>query len=67
MAVPKQKKSRAKTRSRRAQNLKFKKPTVNVCPVCETPVRPHHICENCGYYNSEPVLAAEGYSELQEG
>ena len=66
MAVPKQKTSRAKTRSRRAQNLKFKKPTVSVCPVCETPIRPHHICETCGYYKDEPVLVADGYSELNE-
>ena len=66
MAVPKQKTSRAKTRSRRAQNLKFKKPSVGKCPVCETPIRPHHICENCGFYKQEPVLAAEGYSENNE-
>ena len=66
MAVPKQKKSRAKTRSRRAQNLKFNKPTVSICPICERHVKPHHICEVCGYYKNEPVLVADGYSEYPE-
>ena len=66
MAVPKQKKSKSKSRSRNAQNIKFTKPNVQGCPICGSPIRPHHICEECGYYKKDPVLPADGYSEYKE-
>ncbi len=65
MAVPKRKRSVSKTRSQKAQNMKFAYPTVQPCPVCNTPTRPHHICVYCGYYKNAPVLPAEGYSEFK--
>ncbi len=66
MAVPKQKKSRSKSRSRNAQNIKFARPNVQGCVNCGTPVRPHHVCEECGYFKDSPVLPADGYSEYPE-
>ncbi len=66
MAVPKQKKSKAKSKSRNAQNIKFAKPNIQGCPNCGATIRPHHICEECGYYKAAPVLPADGYSEYSE-
>lgn len=66
MAVPKQKTSKAKTRSRKAANMKFRYPTVQACPICETPSQPHRVCSYCGYYKNTPVVPAEGFSKYAE-
>lgn len=56
MAVPKRKKSKSKTASRKAQNMK--KPTAHAssCAQCSAPKQPHHACPSCGYYNGRQVL-----------
>ncbi len=64
MAVPKHKKCVSRTRSRKAQNVKFQHPTVQACPICGTPARPHRVCVYCGHYKNEPVVVAEGYTEF---
>ena len=50
MAVPKQKQSHA--------------PTINECPQCHSPRRPHRVCPNCGTYAGREVIAA---TESDEG
>ena len=55
MAVPKQKQSHARTAQRRAQH-KITAPTVNGCPQCRQPRRPHRVCPHCGFYGGREVV-----------
>ncbi len=55
MAVPKRKTSKAR-RDKRRTHYKAEMPTVSVCSNCGAPIRPHHVCEKCGYYNKTQVI-----------
>lgn len=59
MAVPKNKKSKMKKRSRRAQAYKLDRVTTTTCPNCGEPVMPHRVCKSCGYYGGKEVLDIE--------
>lgn len=56
MAVPKQKQSHARTNKRRSQH-KAARPTVNECPTCHSPRRPHRVCPVCGSYAGREVVS----------
>lgn len=56
MAVPKKRKSQAKTRSRRAQHDKLPTIQLNRCPNCYAPRRPHRACPECGVYRDEQIV-----------
>lgn len=56
MAVPKRKKGRAKTHSRRSANSTVVVPAVSECPQCHAPKLPHRVCPECGYYNGREVV-----------
>jgi len=58
MAVPKQRKSRRRTRNRRAQ-FKTSAPTYATCSRCHEPVRPHHVCANCGHYKGRIAVEVD--------
>ena len=60
MAVPKRKKSKAKSRSRRANYLRMTKPSLSTCSSCGSPRPSHTICPTCGYYKNKIVVT---YSE----
>ena len=57
MAVPKQKQSHARTSKRRATH-KAATPTLNACPTCHSPRRPHRVCPVCGTYAGREVVTA---------
>lgn len=59
MPVPKQKKGRAKTHSRRSANMKISAPAKSTCPRCGAVKLPHHVCLNCGYYKGREVIVVE--------
>ena len=59
MAVPKQKQSHARTNKRRSTH-KAATPTINACPTCHSPRRPHRVCPVCGTYAGREVVAATG-------
>ncbi|MEM1348495.1 MAG: 50S ribosomal protein L32 [Myxococcota bacterium] len=61
MAVPKKRKSKMKTRSRRAANKNLSRPKIQRCPNCFAPRRPHRACGECGYYGGEQVLEVWEY------
>jgi large subunit ribosomal protein L32 len=65
MAVPKQKQSHARTAKRRAQH-KAAVPTVNECPTCHSPRRPHRVCPVCGSYAGREVVAPAGHDHDHE-
>lgn len=60
MPVPKRKKPRTRTRSRKAQWFKeATTPAASTCPQCKKPKLPHHACKNCGTYAGRQVLAVD--------
>ncbi|MFP5224558.1 MAG: 50S ribosomal protein L32 [Actinomycetota bacterium] len=60
MPVPKRKKAKQKTRSRKAQWFnEASTPAKATCPQCKKPKRPHHACPTCGTYAGRQVISAE--------
>lgn len=59
MAVPKRKKSRARTRHRKAKWLAAPRPTLANCARCSSPITPHTVCRECGYYAGRQVLEVD--------
>ncbi|HUT53433.1 MAG TPA: 50S ribosomal protein L32 [bacterium] len=58
MAVPKRKKSKSRTRTRRThQGLTA--PNVIACPSCGEPMLPHQMCSHCGKYRGRVVKEVE--------
>jgi large subunit ribosomal protein L32 len=49
MAHPKRRTSKHKKRVRRS-HLALAVPAPNHCARCGSAVRPHRVCDNCGYY-----------------
>ncbi len=58
MANPKRRFSKARTRTRRSQWKTAPLQWVP-CPTCKKPVRPHHVCSNCGQYKGRQVIKME--------
>ena len=58
MAVPKKRKSKSKTRSRRTHNMRLTMPGFQECsnPNCDGMRKLHRACTSCGTYKSEQVL-----------
>ncbi|MEZ4459727.1 MAG: 50S ribosomal protein L32 [bacterium] len=56
MAVPKKRKSKMKTRSRKSANMKLKLPGFPECPNCGDSKQAHRVCPTCGEYRGEQVL-----------
>lgn len=55
MAVPKNKISKSKGRSRYA-NWKIASPGLAACPQCHELKKNHQVCPKCGYYDGELVV-----------
>jgi large subunit ribosomal protein L32 len=58
MAVPKRKKSRSRTASRRSK-WRLEPPPKAECSHCHSPKLPHRACPNCGTYNGREVMETE--------
>ena len=59
MAVPKYKKGRARTHSRRSANDRLETAARSVCPNCGEVKLPHRVCPSCGYYRKREVIETE--------
>lgn len=60
MPVPKRKKPRTRTRSRKSQWFRsVTTPANGVCPQCKKPKLPHRACANCGTYAGRQVLTVD--------
>ncbi len=59
MAVPKRKTSKAKTRGRKAINMKMTAPGLSECSTCGNKVVPHRVCPKCGFYKGKQYLELE--------
>ncbi len=58
MAVPKRKKSKSRTMSRRS-TWKTETPANSLCPQCHSPKLPHRACRECGYYEGREVIKVQ--------
>lgn len=58
MPVPKKRRSHARTRTYHAA-WKAKPKATLVCVNCGSPVLPHTICPNCGYYGGKKVMVTK--------
>jgi len=59
MALPKQKKSKSKTRMRRARHDRVSLVKLVECPNCGEYTKPHHVCPHCGYYKDREIVSQE--------
>ena len=58
MAVPKRKKGRMKTHSRRSSHV-LEAPAKSTCPQCHEVKLPHRVCPTCGFYKDREVIDTE--------
>ncbi len=66
MALPKFKKSKAKSRSRRANYLRIDAPNLVPCPNCGAMKLPHRVCPECGYYKGKLVVSKKVKAKKEE-
>lgn len=55
MAVPKRRKTRGKSKMRRAQHDKVTAPNIVPCSNCSAPMVSHRVCPSCGFYKGRAV------------
>jgi large subunit ribosomal protein L32 len=55
MGVPKKHKTRS-GRDQRRSHHHLEKQTFATCKNCNSPVRPHTVCANCGHYKGRAVI-----------
>lgn len=55
MPVPKRKVSRAR-RDKKNANKGIRPAIVVACQTCQSPVLPHQVCKECGYYKGVKVI-----------
>ncbi len=55
MGVPKKRLPKGR-RNKRRMHLFLKRPVLSLCPKCKRPVRPHGVCQYCGYYKGRMVI-----------
>ena len=65
MAEPKKRLTSARSGKRRA-HIKLEVKTLAICQKCKSPVLPHHVCANCGYYRGEDLLKIEAKTKAKE-
>jgi large subunit ribosomal protein L32 len=55
MPVPKRKRSKAR-RDKRFANKGIKPKAISGCLTCQSPIVPHTVCKECGYYKGNKIL-----------
>jgi len=56
--------TRAHTANRRSHHA-LKAPTLAICSNCEAKHRPHHMCQECGFYKGRLVIDMKAKSEAR--
>lgn len=56
MGVPKKRRSSSEKAKHRGY-IKLARVTISECSHCHQPKLPHRVCENCGYYDGQEVIA----------
>ena len=58
MAVPRKRLTKRKIGNRRANGHGKVAPTqLAICSNCGSKVKPHEVCQNCGFYKGKKVIA----------
>lgn len=65
MAEPKKRLTSARSGKRRS-HLAKKLKTLAICPQCKSPIVPHRVCKDCGFYNGKDVLELEKKAQAKE-
>ncbi|MEK7124579.1 MAG: 50S ribosomal protein L32 [Patescibacteria group bacterium] len=65
MAVPRHKHTRSSVGQRR-MHIFIKPAGLATCPKCSKPVRPHTICQNCGFYKGQEFIDILGKLSKKE-
>ncbi len=58
MALPKRKLSKSR-RGKRRTHQRVKVPSLSLCPNCNEPKLPHHVCPSWGHYKGRTVIETE--------
>lgn len=58
MGVQQSRRSKSRTRRKRAVWISTEKPNTMECPQCRAVKLPHRLCGECGYYNGRQVVGA---------
>jgi large subunit ribosomal protein L32 len=58
MPNPKKRHSKQRKRLRRTHDA-LTSPSLTNCPKCKAARRPHTVCDNCGYYGGQEILARD--------
>ncbi len=58
MAVPFRKTSKQAKRKRRT-HFKLSALALGACKNCASPIKPHHVCQQCGFYKGEEIIKIE--------
>ena len=66
MALPKRRKSKGQTAQRKAHWLRTPAPAMVACSHCGVLTRPHHICDQCGYYDRRQVVKVKERPEKKK-
>lgn len=62
MAVPKRRVSHSRQGMRRS-HLNVTPKAVQYCVKCGSPVLPHHVCAECGYYQGREAVVVDAEEE----
>jgi len=65
MPVPKQRHTKSR-RNKRRSHLALKPEYLSLCPKCGSPILPHHMCPNCGYYKGKEIINVLAKLEKKE-
>lgn len=55
MAEPKKRLTSTRSGKRRSQII-LRTRNLSICPKCKSPVLPHRVCPNCGFYQGKDIL-----------
>lgn len=44
------------SRNQRRMHIFLRQPNLALCPKCKSPVLPHTLCQNCGYYKGREII-----------
>ena len=66
MALPKRRKSKCQTAHAKAHWLRTPAPAMAECSHCGVLIRPHHVCDQCGYYARRQVIKVKERPEKRK-
>jgi len=58
MPNPKKRHSKSRRNKRRSHD-RLSMPVLSLCPQCNEPKLPHHVCLNCGTYKGREIIKIE--------